>query len=65
MISIISATMRRSNGFKFFVVLIFTFTGYWFGRRSCNYTILESSLYVRKGKIQNYIALNEAKFKDA
>ena len=48
MISIISAIKRRPNAFKVFLVLIFTYIGYWFGRRTCNYTTIETGLNVRK-----------------
>ena len=47
-----SDTMRRQHWqwFVIFVLLIFTFTGYWFGRRSCNYEILDGNLYIKQGK---------------
>ena len=55
MISIISAAKRRPKAFTVFLALIFTYTGYWFGRRSCDYTIVKSGLYASKGKLY-YVA---------
>ncbi|XP_028401410.1 carbohydrate sulfotransferase 14-like [Dendronephthya gigantea] len=58
--------MRRQycQWFVIFLLLIFTFTGYWFGRRSCFYEILDRNLYTNQEpeKANTGLRLKTAKF---
>ena len=41
----LSNNTRRPKCSIIFFLSMFTFVGFWFGRYSCNYTLLNSSLY--------------------
>ena len=49
-------SVLRPNKLKVFVVLTFTFAGYWLGRLSGNcMTAKYAGLYVRTGKVQTML----------